>query len=116
MCQMESKSNQSLSGTHVGHVSPLKRKEIQRCGLVDKGNLKEANGEVTHGKEGDILLDLLEQTIWWGRGKLEKIERGKIEEKWRIRRRREKLHFLSRFPNDQTVGSGRSKRQSLSTH
>ena len=25
MCQMESKSNKSLSGTHVGHVSLLER-------------------------------------------------------------------------------------------
>ena len=29
---------------------------------------------------------------------------------------REKLHLLSRFPDHRTVGSGRSKRQSWSTH
>ena len=32
MCQMESKSNKSLSGTHVGHVSQPKRIEIQSYG------------------------------------------------------------------------------------
>ena len=32
MCQMDSKSNKSLSRTHVGHVSQLERMEIQRFG------------------------------------------------------------------------------------
>ena len=32
MCQMKSKSNKGLSGTHVGHVSQLERVEIQRYG------------------------------------------------------------------------------------
>ena len=32
MCQTESESNKGLSGTHVGHVSPPKRMEIQRFG------------------------------------------------------------------------------------
>ena len=35
---------------------------------MDKGNLKRVNGEVTRGKEGDIPLDLLDQTSPWGRG------------------------------------------------
>ena len=48
---------------------------------MDKGNPKRANGEVTRGKEGDIPLDLLDQTIRWGRGeKREKKERKKREE------------------------------------
>ena len=32
MCQMESKSNKGLSGTHVGHVSQLESVKIQRYG------------------------------------------------------------------------------------
>ena len=52
MCQKESKSNISLSGTQVGHVSPPKRMKIQNLGLVDKGNPKRANESVTCGKRG----------------------------------------------------------------
>ena len=45
-----------------------------------------------------------------------KLEKRKEREKERRRRRREKLHLLSTFPDDQTVDSGRSKRQSWSMH
>ena len=42
---------------------------------------------------------------------------GEKREREKERRRREKLqYFLSRFPGDWTFGSGRSKRQSWSTH
>ena len=64
---------------------------------MDKGNLKRANGEVTRGKEGEIPLDLLDQTIRWRERKLEGEKRE--EEK-----RREKLLILSSFLGDQTVG------------
>ena len=43
-------------------------------------------------------------------------EKKKEREKERRRRRREKLHLLYRFPDNRTVGSGRSKRESWSTH
>ena len=44
-------------------------------------------------------------------------EKKKEREKARRRRRRrEKLHILSRFPDDRSVGSGQSKRRSWSTH
>ena len=56
----------------------------------------------------DIPLDLLNQTIRWGR-------KEKREERERRRRRREKLHLLFRISSDQTVVSNRSKRQSSST-
>ena len=45
-----------------------------------------------------------------------KLEKKKGRKKERRRRRREKLPILSRFPGNRTVGSGRSKRQSWSTH
>ena len=32
ICQMDSKSNKILSGTHVGHVSQAKKMEIQSYG------------------------------------------------------------------------------------
>ena len=58
MCQMESKSNKSLSGTHVGHVSQLERVEIQIIRQEDKGKSKRANEEVTCGKEGTSHLSM----------------------------------------------------------
>ena len=44
-----------------------------------------------------------------------KLEKKKREKEIR-RRRREKPQLLSRFPSNQTVGSGQSKRQSWSMH
>ena len=41
MCQMVMWSNKSLSGTHVGHMSQLKRMKIQRFGYEDKEKSKE---------------------------------------------------------------------------
>ena len=83
---------------------------------MDKGNPKRANGGVTRGREGEIPLDLLNQTMKWGRGnwrereeerKRERGKRGKREKK-----KEEREAPLSRFPKDQTVSVRRSKRQS----
>ena len=47
-------------------------------------------------------------------GEKEKEKETKKKEKERRIRRREKLHLISRFPEDSTVGVRRSKRQSRS--
>ena len=73
---------------------------------MDKRNLKRANGEVTHGKEGTS----------YSSGWAKPVERGK---KWREKReeekRRDKLIFLSIFLGNSTLGVRLSKRQSLSS-
>ena len=70
---------------------------------MDKGNSKRANGEVTHGKEREIPLDLLDQTFRWGRGELEREGEKREEEK-----RGENILLLSIFPGDSIVGVRRS--------
>ena len=74
---------------------------------MDKGNPKRANGGVTRGKEGEISLDLLDQTMKWGRGNW----REREGERKRERGKRRKA-ILSRFPRDPIVGVRWSKRQS----
>ena len=60
----------------------------------------------------DIPLDQVGSNFSGG----EEIGEKKEREKKRRMRRREKLHLLSRFPSDRTIGSGWRKRQSWSTH
>ena len=74
---------------------------------------KRANGVLTCGNE-NIPLDFgPNNSVGGGKGWGEKKEKKeKIE---RRRRRREKLHLLSSFPGDRTVGFRRSKRESSSS-
>ena len=66
-------------------------------------NSKRANREVTHGKEGEIPLEWLDQT---GREREKEKKGEKIEEE----KRREKLLLLYSFPGDSTVNVHQSER------
>ena len=68
--------------------------EIQSFGQVDKGNKKRANYEVTHGKEGGIPLDLLDQTIWWGEEIVEKEKEERDGKREKKKEEREAPPFL----------------------
>ena len=74
---------------------------------MDKGNLKRVNGVLTCGNE-DIPLD------FGPNSSVEEKEEGEEEGGKRRIRRREKLHLLSSFSDDRTVGFRRSKRESSS--
>ena len=66
---------------------------------------------MTRGKRG-LPLDQVRPNFG---GREEIGEKGKREERERGRRRREKLHLLSKFDGDRIIGFHRSKRQSSST-